>query len=67
MTWITPIPNASTETAATSSRFLYGINLVQTKMDNAVRRGAIVKAMAIFSRFHYTDVNILFSYEYYTL
>ena len=35
---------------------MYGINLVQTKMDTAVRRGAIVKAMAIFSRYHYTDI-----------
>jgi hypothetical protein len=36
--------------------FLYGINLVQTKMDNTVRRGAVVKAMAVFSRYQHLDV-----------
>lgn len=49
--------NAEVKPASSSSeRFMYGINLVQTKMDTTVRRGAIVKAMAIFSRYHYTDI-----------
>ena len=39
-----------------ADRMLYGLNLVQTKMDSTVRRGAIVKSMAIFSRYHFTDV-----------
>ena len=46
----------STRVDKASDRFIYGINLVQTKMDNSVRRGAIVKAMAIFSRHHHTDM-----------
>ena len=36
--------------------FLYGINLVKTRYDNKVRRGAIVKAMCIFSRYQYIDI-----------
>ena len=36
--------------------FLYGINLVKTKHDTTVRRGAIVKAICIFSKYHYIDI-----------
>lgn len=35
---------------------LFGINLVRTKYDSNVRRGAIVKAMAIFSKYHFVEV-----------
>jgi hypothetical protein len=35
--------------------FRYGLNLVQTKHDATVRRGAIVKAMAIFSSYPLVD------------
>jgi hypothetical protein len=37
-------------------RFLYGLNVVRTKHDKNVRRGAVVKAMAVFSRYHFLDV-----------
>lgn len=36
--------------------FYYGINLVTTKHDSNVRRGAIVKAMAIFSKFSFIEI-----------
>eukprot|EP01041_Mallomonas_annulata_P003594 gene3594-7141_t len=39
-----------------SLSFLYGLNLVRTKYDSNVRRGAIVKAMAVFSRFHFIEI-----------
>jgi hypothetical protein len=35
--------------------FLYGLNLVKTRYDATVRRGAIVKAMCIFSRYHFVE------------
>lgn len=35
--------------------FLYGLNMIKTKYDSSVRRGAIVKAMAIFSPYHFID------------
>lgn len=38
-----------------SSVFRYGLNLVRTKHDANVRRGAIVKAMAIFSSYPIAD------------
>jgi hypothetical protein len=38
------------------NRFLYGLNLVRTKHDKTVRRGAVVKALAVFSRYHFIDV-----------
>ena len=36
--------------------FLYGINLCQTKFDSNVRRGAIVKSMALFSPYNFVDI-----------
>ena len=48
----------SEETDASTSIplvFRYGLNLVQTKHDASVRRGAIVKAMAIFSSYPLVD------------
>ena len=33
----------------TQEYFLYGFNLVRTKHDSSVRRGAVVKALAVFS------------------
>jgi hypothetical protein len=36
-------------------RFLYGINYVWNKHDSTVRRGAVVKAIAIFSCYHFID------------
>lgn len=35
--------------------FRYGLNLVYTKHDASVRRGAIVKAMAVFSSYQFVD------------
>jgi hypothetical protein len=40
-----------------SKRRLYGINLVFNKADSTVRRGAVVKSLAIFSRYHFVEVN----------
>jgi hypothetical protein len=40
---------------STGSKFLYGVNRVTTKHDSAVRRGAIVKALAVFSHFHFIE------------
>jgi hypothetical protein len=39
-----------------SRRLLYGINLVKARYDSTVRRGAIVKAMCIFSRYQFVDM-----------
>jgi len=36
--------------------FYYGINLVTTKHDSNVRRGALVKAMAIFSKYSFIEI-----------
>ena len=36
--------------------FLFGVNLCRTKYDSSVRRGAIVKAVAVFSRFSYLEI-----------
>lgn len=44
---------------------LFGINHVRTKYDSNVRRGAIVKAMAFFSKYHFVEVSqcyVLFLY-----
>jgi hypothetical protein len=35
--------------------FLYGLNFVKTKYDSTVRRGAILKAMCIFSRYSFIE------------
>lgn len=35
--------------------FLYGLNLVKTRHDSTVRRGAIVKAMCILSRYSFIE------------
>ena len=51
--WIHPGLEAA---APGAGRLMYGLNLVQTKMDTSVRRGAIVKAMAVFSRYPHLDV-----------
>lgn len=59
--WIRPphynptIATSHTAPADSETKFLYGINLVKTKHDSSVRRGAIVKAMCIFSRYHYLE------------
>ena len=34
---------------------MYGINLVKTKYDNSVRRGAIVKALCLFSKHQFVE------------
>jgi hypothetical protein len=39
-----------------TKKFLYGINLVRTKHDKQVRRGAVVKALAIFSQYHFIEI-----------
>jgi hypothetical protein len=46
-----PLPTHGTN----EKYFLYGLNLVKTRHDSSVRRGAIVKAMCIFSRFHFIE------------
>jgi hypothetical protein len=45
-----------TEKDVTTSSFYYGINLVRTKHDSNVRRGAVVKALAIFSRHSFIEI-----------
>ena len=51
--WLNPLQEQPT-TATTN--FLYGLNLVRTKHDVSVRRGAVVKAMAVFSCFQWIEV-----------
>lgn len=48
--------NANTSTNKKKPYFLYGLNIVKRKHNSNVRRGAIVKAMAIFSRYHYLEL-----------
>ena len=43
------------EEATANHRVLYGLNLVHTKYDDSVKRGAIAKAICVFSRFHFID------------
>lgn len=45
----------SVASTATSENFMYGINVCKTKHDETVRRGAIVKAMALFSPFSFVE------------
>lgn len=54
--WLSPLiqPNDKEEQEG-NNIFLYGLNVVHTKHDSSVRRGAIVKAMCIFSRYHFVD------------
>ena len=40
---------------STKEYFLYGFNLVRTKHDSSVRRGAVVKALAVFSSYRFVD------------
>jgi len=40
-----------------TERFLYGLNLVHTKYDDTVKRGAIAKAICLFSRHHFLGLN----------
>lgn len=35
--------------------FLYGINVVRTRKDDTVKRGAVVKSLAVFSRWHFVE------------
>lgn len=60
--WIKPESEFSAASLLTSSAgdkdeqpFLYGLNLVKTRHDSTVRRGAIVKAMCIFSRYSFIE------------
>ena len=39
-----------------TSPFYYGLNLVRNKADNTVRRGAVVKALAVFSSYSFLEV-----------
>lgn len=50
---ITTVSNSSGDTEA--KFFLYGINLVKTQRDEKARRGASVKAICIFSRYHFIE------------
>jgi len=47
---------ATTTINESKDYFYYGINLVRTKHDTSVRRGALVKAMAIFSRYSFIEI-----------
>ncbi|GAC99096.1 hypothetical protein PHSY_006694 [Pseudozyma hubeiensis SY62] len=47
---------ATDSTSWLSNDLTYVINLVRTKHDNTVRRGALVKAMAIGTRFPFIDI-----------
>lgn len=53
--WENQIKFARTTAKSDDKRFLFGINLVKTKHDSSVRRGAIVKAMCIFSQYHFIE------------
>ncbi|KAI0642652.1 spindle pole body interacting protein [Trametes meyenii] len=44
------------DTTEEGSNMLYGINLVRTKLDKTARRGAIVKAMAIVTRYPFLQI-----------
>jgi hypothetical protein len=44
------------DNADKDKQFLFGVNLVRTKYDSSVRRGAIVKAIAIFSRYSFVEL-----------
>jgi hypothetical protein len=44
------------ETAGAQKNLLYGINLVKTRHDSTVRRGAIVKAMCVFSQYQFVEI-----------
>lgn len=56
--WIKPesesLSAASTPTGD-KKYFLYGLNLVKTRHDSTVRRGAIVKSMCIFSKYSFVE------------
>ena len=49
------VPKKANESSLIPLVFRYGLNLVQTKHDATVRRGAVVKAMAIFSSYPLVD------------
>ncbi|KAI0366822.1 spindle pole body interacting protein [Pilatotrama ljubarskyi] len=44
------------DAAEEGASMLYGINLVRTKLDKTARRGAIVKAMAIVTRYPFVQI-----------
>lgn len=48
--------NSKIDCAEKADPFMYGINLVKTKFDNSVRRGAIVKAICVFSKFPFVEI-----------
>lgn len=54
--WISPNQESIQTVDDPSKRLLYGINLVFNKADSSVRRGAIVKSIAIFSRYHFVEI-----------
>lgn len=61
--WTAPIDNTLADSAQIKNvsreerePFLYGINLVKTKFDSAVRRGATVKAICVFSKYHFVEI-----------
>jgi hypothetical protein len=43
--------------APSSSPFLYGLNIVRSQRDSSVRRGAVVKALALISPYHFVNVS----------
>ena len=55
-------PGVGSNAAESQQPMLFGINHVRTKYDSNVRRGAIVKAMAFFSRYHFIEVRVFMLY-----
>ncbi|KAI0819413.1 spindle pole body interacting protein [Trametes gibbosa] len=53
---ILALDNESREAVEDGASMLYGINLVRTKLDKTARRGAIVKAMAIVTRYPFVQI-----------
>lgn len=54
-TTVAPEDNAS---APEGPPFLYCLNIVRTKHDSTARRGALVKALAICSSYHFLQVHM---------
>ena len=56
--WLNTEHSQVNNNKADTECMLFGINHVRTKYDTTVRRGAIVKAMAFFSKYHFVEVRL---------
>ena len=63
--WIHP-ESALPDESSSEPPMLFTINLVRTKYDSSVRRGAIVKAMMFVSRYHFVEVTAFTSKHVHT-